>query len=338
MSVISKIRYRRRPKIFITYRRNDTDGHAGRLYADLTGPFPKKNVFFDIDTLKAGDEFPAEIERTIQECEALIALIGRNWLTIKEGDRRRIDDPEDLVRREIAAALKRKIVVIPVLVQNALMPDEDDLPQELKRLVHRNAIIVSDHRWDYDVKQLINRLKSVAPRDFSGEILPWPKIGVALIGFVGLAFGVWITMWPSDSARQETPRQETATIDANAGAEQFFYKVGNGDVSLEVIIGHAVFGKFTVTLWDKDGRNPQRIGAGASHGNSPGEFKIGSGSQLAGRIVTIETVLTNPSGSAAFPASVKYKMKGGPTEEIFTFNGTTTGSLATYVHSIKLRD
>jgi hypothetical protein len=201
MNSILKLRFWRGPKIFITYRRNDTDGHAGRLYADLIEPFPKKNVFFDIDTLKAGDEFPEEIEKTVNACDALLVVIGRNWLTIKEGDARRIDSPTDYVRREIAAALKlkRKIVVIPILVQGATMPDEEDLPDELKPLARRNAMVVSDHRWDYDVKQLYNRLKRVVPlgEPMPDKMISWQKIGLALISFVALALGIWgITRLP----------------------------------------------------------------------------------------------------------------------------------------------
>ena len=212
MIVVSKLKYRRRPKIFITYRRSDTDGHAGRLHADLTKTFPQHNVFFDIGTLKAGDEFSERIEQTIHGCDVLIAVIGRNWLSAKENNRRRIDNRRDLVRREVAMALQRKIVVIPVLVQDASMPTEDDLPNELKPLSHRSATMLSDHRWNYDVKQLINQLKDIAPLDHPGKTFPWSKMTFTIIGLFVFVFGVLAATWLLSSQRSVT------SIDAAANS------------------------------------------------------------------------------------------------------------------------
>src|SRR5918911_369183 len=119
---------RRKLKIFVSYRRDDSGGHAGRLYADLVRHFGAGQVFMDIDTIKAGEDFPNVIEGSVRSCDVLIAIIGRRWLTISDGARRRLDNPNDFVRLEIAQALSRGIFVIPVLVQGATIPHPQDLP------------------------------------------------------------------------------------------------------------------------------------------------------------------------------------------------------------------
>lgn len=199
MRSILKLRFWFGPKIFLTYRRTDI-GHAGRLYAELIHAFPRKNVFFDIGTLEGGEEFPEAIERTVNICDALIAIIGRDWLTCKKGDRRRLDIEEDFVRREIAMALKRRILVIPLLVQGAEMPVEDDLPENLKPLANRNAMVLSDRSWDYDVKQIIDRLERVAPskestphRVFALKKLLLIPVALAIVTLA--IWGAWRLGW-----------------------------------------------------------------------------------------------------------------------------------------------
>jgi TIR domain/Sel1 repeat len=149
-------------RIFISYRREDSGGWAGRLYDRFSQHFGRDNVFMDIDTIEPGLDFAEVIEQAVSSCDALVALIGRQWLTITDdAGRRRLDNPEDFVRLEIAAALTRKIRVIPVLVQDAPMPRPADLPDDLKRLSRRNALEISDIRFHSDVNRLITVLDSV---------------------------------------------------------------------------------------------------------------------------------------------------------------------------------
>jgi hypothetical protein len=104
-------------RIFISYRREDSGASAGRLHDRLREHFGRDNVFMDIDTIEPGLDFTDVIERTVASCDVLIALIGRQWLTSTDAaGQRRLDNPEDFVRLEIAAALKRNIRVIPALV------------------------------------------------------------------------------------------------------------------------------------------------------------------------------------------------------------------------------
>jgi hypothetical protein len=104
--------------IFISYRRNDAEGQAGRLFDDLTQQFGKDAVFMDVAAIEAGRDFRRAIDEQVASCGVLLAIIGKDWLTASDDSgARRLDDPMDFVRLETASALKRDIPVIPVLVQ-----------------------------------------------------------------------------------------------------------------------------------------------------------------------------------------------------------------------------
>jgi hypothetical protein len=152
--------------IFVSYRRDDSSGHAGRLFDRLVNHFGKDRIFMDIDTIEPGEDFVTVIENAVGSCEILIAIIGRNWLSGTGGTTGRLDNPNDFVRVEIATALRRDIRVIPVLVQRATMPKPQDLPDDLAKLSRRNAIELTDARWQTDVDQLLVVMERIlAKRD-----------------------------------------------------------------------------------------------------------------------------------------------------------------------------
>ena len=143
-------------RIFISYRRDDSSSQAGRLYDWLAAHFGQGQVFMDVDTIKPGVDFVETVRQAIGECDGLVAIIGSDWLQVSDATgARRLDDPTDLVRLEIATALERGIPVIPVLVQSAQMPRPADLPEGLRELASRNALEVSDARFRADVERLI---------------------------------------------------------------------------------------------------------------------------------------------------------------------------------------
>ena len=148
-------------KIFINYRRDDASHLAGRLYDRLAAHFPKKQIFIDVDNLDPGVDFVEAIEQSVGSCDVLIAVIGKRWLTSEAEGSRRLDNPDDFVRLEIATALKRNIRVIPVLVDDASMPRASELPDDLKSLVRRNAVEVSHTRFSADSERLIAALERV---------------------------------------------------------------------------------------------------------------------------------------------------------------------------------
>jgi TIR domain/FHA domain len=152
------------PHIFICYRREDAAGHAGRLRDRLASVFGDSQVFLDIDQVKIGEDFVDRMTSVVESCRALLVVIGRRWLDCQDGHgQRRIDDPDDYVRLEIEAALRKapQIVIFPVLVQGAKMPREDDLPEELHALSRRNALVAPDERWRSEIDRLIERLESL---------------------------------------------------------------------------------------------------------------------------------------------------------------------------------
>jgi TIR domain len=119
-------------QIFISYRRGDTSYPAAHLYERLSTRFAQHQIFMDIDNLEPGVDFVEAIERSVGACDVLIAVIGKRWLiSSDEEGRRRLDNPQDFVRLEIATALKRGIRVIPVLVDDASMPRDNDLSDDL---------------------------------------------------------------------------------------------------------------------------------------------------------------------------------------------------------------
>src|SRR2546423_1277979 len=126
--------------IFICYRRDDSRGYARALYICLDTCFVDEPILMDRDLTEPGEDFVQVIENAVGSCEILIALIGRDWLTCHDGTERRLDNPKDFVRLEIATALARKIPVIPVLVDGAQMPHSRDLPEDLLKLANHQAL------------------------------------------------------------------------------------------------------------------------------------------------------------------------------------------------------
>ncbi|HEY6252061.1 MAG TPA: toll/interleukin-1 receptor domain-containing protein, partial [Candidatus Angelobacter sp.] len=147
------------PKIFICYRREDTSGEAGRIYDRLAAHYGKEYLFIDVDTLEPGERFSEVVAKTVGSCEILLALIGTRWLNASDGEgRRRLDDPDDWVRLEIATALKRDIRVIPLLLNGASFPGRSDLPKELSDLAIRQAWDIGRVHFHRDVDALIQSL------------------------------------------------------------------------------------------------------------------------------------------------------------------------------------
>ncbi len=147
--------------IFISYRRQDSQSAAGRLADHLREHMTEVPIFRDVETIEPGIDFVDAIGKALESCGILLAIIGPRWATMTDAaGRRRLDDPGDYARLEIATALKRSDVrVIPVLVEGAVMPGADELPEELKPLARRNAIELTDKRWEFDVSTLIDTLR-----------------------------------------------------------------------------------------------------------------------------------------------------------------------------------
>jgi TIR domain len=147
--------------IFVSYRRSDSAGEAGRLFDDLTRRFPPEAVFMDVAAIEPGRDFRKAVDQNVADCCVLLAMIGQDWLESKDAlGCRRLDDVNDFVRIELASALRRDIPVVPVLVRGAKMPSAEQLPEDLKELAYRNAVELTHARWKSDLQMLLQALQS----------------------------------------------------------------------------------------------------------------------------------------------------------------------------------
>jgi hypothetical protein len=172
------------PGIFISYRRGDSGGYVGRLDEALKKHFVATPVFRDIDSIAPGLDFLEQIGNAIASCNVLLAVIGSSWLVTNKDGLPRLMDSQDFVRQEIQEALARNVRVIPVLVQGAAMPSVDDLPPELSALARRNAVELSDTRWEYDVGRLLDSLGSIPGLDPNVSVGLRRRLHGALVGLV----------------------------------------------------------------------------------------------------------------------------------------------------------
>ena len=211
--------------IFISYRRDDAAGHAGRLFDRLVARFGKGAVFMDVEGIEAGVDFVETIEKAVGGCDVLLAVIGRGWLDSRDSEgKRRLDDDQDFIRLETSAALARNVRVIPVLVEGARMPRAEALPEDLKPIIRRQAVELRDSRWEDDIQALVGVLERMAAQgkpapvhDTEGQggrddTVAWAwKAGVAAL--VGAAIiGATLAWWPAAHENAPEPAAEAQPV------------------------------------------------------------------------------------------------------------------------------
>lgn len=161
-------------KIFVSYRRQDASGEAGRLVDHLQEIFGEESVFLDVEAIEAGLDFEQAIDQALNSCKVLLAIIGPHWTSLKDSKGNlRLFEENDFIRLEISAALRRNIRVIPVLVNGADLPSANELPEDLQGLVRRQTHELSNSRWKYDCDQLAEVLLKVIPP--KAKPIPNPK-------------------------------------------------------------------------------------------------------------------------------------------------------------------
>jgi hypothetical protein len=163
-------------ELFVAYRRADAPGHAGRVGDYLRNYFGPGQMFKDVESLPLGVDFVDFIREKLQRAFVMVVIIGPNWLT------ERLQDPEDLHREEIRTALERGIQVFPALVNGATMPRKEQLPEDIRALTRKQAVEITDTRWDYDVGRLIEKVAEAlaqSPRRlrFLAQVPPWDYKG-----------------------------------------------------------------------------------------------------------------------------------------------------------------
>ena len=149
-------------KIFISYRRDDSQIASQSIYEALVKEIGFDQVFFDIDDIPYGVNFKTHLDRVVSECGIMLVMIGPDWSNATDAKgQRRLDDPTDFVRIEVESAIERGLTVIPVLLKGARMPSADELPDSLKEFTFLNAAVVE---WGADLRAHRERLFKVIRR------------------------------------------------------------------------------------------------------------------------------------------------------------------------------
>jgi hypothetical protein len=222
-------------KIFINYRRGDEPGFTQALLGRLELAFPAERLFIDVDNIPPGEDFVRMLESQVAQCDAMLTVIGTNWLdATDEHGGRRLDDPNDFVRIEIESALKLGKRVIPVLVHQARMPHPDELPEAIRPLSQRNAVRLTHERFRADVGGLIKALQGAIeegasrrtgvagaadvkplarPQSSRRALVSFGVLGIVLAGAAGLWFAYPRLTLPS---HEKTPLQPAAVQPAPA--------------------------------------------------------------------------------------------------------------------------
>jgi len=152
-------------KVFISYRRDDSKYQARMIYKAFARVLPNDHIFMDVDSIPPGEDFVEILERWVDSCDVLLALIGPNWVNITDPKtgQRRLDNTYDFVRIEIREALRRGIPVVPILLDGTAMPDPGEFPDDLKNLARRQAEFVEFRTFEHDVERLIAKLTRTSP-------------------------------------------------------------------------------------------------------------------------------------------------------------------------------
>ncbi|MBI5247839.1 MAG: toll/interleukin-1 receptor domain-containing protein [Elusimicrobia bacterium] len=151
------------PKVFVSYRRQESQDVTGRICDRLQQALPKTDIFRDVDSIPMGQDFRKVLESAVAGCDVVLVVIGPAWTSAAVEGRRRLEDPNDYVRIEVETALRRGIPVVPLLVANAGMPKENELPETLREFVFRNARSVRpDPDFHGDMDRLVRELKTLS--------------------------------------------------------------------------------------------------------------------------------------------------------------------------------
>jgi hypothetical protein len=225
--------------IFLSYRRSDAMSASGRIYEHLSDRYGKRHVFKDVDSLLGGDDFAKMIAQTIPQSAVALVIIGQAWADARdEAGQRRLDDPEDLVRREVEAAFADEVPVVPVLVEGARMPEAEQLPPRLQRLPALNAVMVNhDPDFEMGVRRLIKAVDPLLPPAMRPQVRR-RRAALSVLGVLGLvallAAGLARLAFPASepyggaATQQDTIRQ---VVEVSNGASTEAWAVGYNKVS-----------------------------------------------------------------------------------------------------------
>ena len=230
-------------RVFVSYRRGDAAGHAGRLHDELAARLGPGAVFQDVASIAPGERFLDTIDRSIGRCDVVLAVIGRRFTEADpDTGRSRLHDPQDVVRRELEAALRTGRRLVPVLVDRAALPAPAELPPDLRSLLDRNAIELRDEAWAADLQRLSAALELPAPP--ARRRTRWPLLVAAALVVVAVVVGIVIAVRPpaaSSDAAAPPPAAPPTAAPQPWPAEQTVEATYSGDGTGQVA--------FTVQRW-----------------------------------------------------------------------------------------
>jgi hypothetical protein len=286
-------------RVFISYRRDDAAGYAGRLEEALERRLGRGAVFRDLHDIAPGDDFAATIGRRLAGAATVLVLIGPRWAGDGAIGRRRIDDERDFVRLEVQAALDSGARVVPVLLAGATMPSAENLPAALKALARRNATTITDPNWDADIDRLVAGFGPLPRR----ARWPWALGGAAVAAAVVAAV----------FALRLSPGADPAERLIGQWQAEVHYDFGNRASERFVFERHA--GALT--------------GSAAFLGYPRAVEKL----QFDGTNLHFETRSNESMGEATREATHAYaaELRGRPPDERLAFRMLTTGGFGSHV-------
>ena len=215
--VVRTCRWRSQLRIFLSYRRRDVGGYAGRLHDALSQRLGQKNVFQDVSAIAPGQDFTQVIRGALDDCDAVIAVIGPGWIAPGQEGTPRLHQPDDYVRLELGTALTRDLPVVPVLLGGAPLPPASELPEELRPLVQRQAVVVRDESWHQDVDGLVRSLRGeISTRPEPGR---WRVRGALLLALLLVAGLLAWWQWPGGTEGDEAQDAEVPAACVPPGGE-----------------------------------------------------------------------------------------------------------------------
>ncbi|HMA73912.1 MAG TPA: toll/interleukin-1 receptor domain-containing protein [Xanthobacteraceae bacterium] len=155
--------------IFVSYRRDDVDHFAGRLVDSISAKIPGVKVFMDVDSIRFGADFVEVLWEQLASCRAMILVIGPSWLAQDQGGKSRLDDPDDFVRLEIETAIKRNVPIVPVLVDGAAMPKENEIPASVRSIRRRHHVSIDHESYSAILPGLVSQLTDLVRPSSAGQ-------------------------------------------------------------------------------------------------------------------------------------------------------------------------
>jgi TIR domain-containing protein len=189
-------------RVFISYRREDTAAAAGRVYDHLCQALSPANVFMDVSAIRGGEDFERKMLSELERSDTVLVFIGKKWLDVQSGEGRpRIWEDRDYVRTEVRVALNREILVIPILVDGALMPRSNLLPDDVGGIARRNAMLLRHESFAEDVEGIVRAILGLPEKE-----RPWNRRGTIraklvysaaglLLAAVLMAIGALLHLW-----------------------------------------------------------------------------------------------------------------------------------------------